>query len=48
MKKTPSPSHPQNQQDDNKQLCYLWAPTLEHEDDDELGLSFFSIATKKT
>jgi hypothetical protein len=40
------PSHLQNQQDDNKKLCYLWAPTLEHEEDDELGLSFSSIVAK--
>lgn len=40
------PSHLQNQQDDNEQMCYLWAPTLEHEEDDELGLSFSFIVAK--
>jgi len=46
MKRTPPPSHLQNQQNDNKQFCYLWVPILKHEKDDELGLSFSSIAAK--
>jgi hypothetical protein len=41
-----SSSHLQNQQDNNEQLCYLWAPTLEHEEDNEFGLSFSSTIAK--
>jgi hypothetical protein len=46
--KTPLLSNLQNQQDDDKQWNYLlssWAPILEHEKDDELGL--LSLVTPK-